>query len=62
MTVNVAEDFVDHVHVYTAPSGRIYVQHERQDAAPADPREAISLLIQAARFVAAAHNISLEEG
>ena len=60
MTIDVTTEFVDHLHIYTSPTGRVYVQHERNDGTEADPRQAISLLIQAARSVAAAHNISLE--
>lgn len=60
MTVNVTEDFVDHIHVYVAPSGRVYVQHERNDGTEADPRRAITMLVQAAQYVAAAHHIELE--
>ena len=61
-TVNVAEDFVDHVHIFTSPAGRIYVQHDRNDGTTdPDPKAAITLLIQAARCVAAAHSISLED-
>jgi hypothetical protein len=62
MTVRVEEDFVDHVHIYTAPSGAVFVQHDRGDGTTAAPERAIALLIQAARSVAAAHNIALEEG
>jgi len=60
MTVNVTTDFVDHIHVFVAPSGHVYVQHERNDGTETDPKRAISMLVQAARSVAAAHNISLE--
>lgn len=60
MTIDVTTDFVDHIHIYTSPSGRVFVQHERNDGTDADPERAITMLIQAARSVAAAHNIALE--
>jgi hypothetical protein len=63
MTINVREDFVDHLHVYQSPAGGIFVQHERNDGDPteADPRTAIQLLVKAAYALAAAHGISLDE-
>jgi hypothetical protein len=59
-TIDVTTDFVDHLHIYTSPTGRVFVQHELQDGAEGDPHRAITLLVQAARMVAAAHHISLE--
>ena len=63
MTIDVTEDFVDHIHVYQSPTGRVFVQHERNDgdATAPDPREAIRLLVLAAQSLAAAHGISLDE-
>jgi len=60
MTIDVTTDFVDHIHIYTSPSGRVFVQHERADGAAADPVRAITMCVQAAQSVAAAHGIPLE--
>lgn len=59
-TINVETDFVDHVHIYTSPTGRVFVSHEVNDGTEGNPTVAITLLVQAARMLAAAHNISLE--
>lgn len=60
MAIDVTTDFVDHIHIYTSPSGAVFVQHERAEGAEPDPKVAITMLIQAARNVATAHNILLE--
>ena len=61
MTIDVETEFVDHVHIYTSPTGRVFVSHELNDGSEGDPKKAITMLVQAAHVLAAAHNIPLGE-